>query len=182
MDKVMGKTLYRQVSPALSCHISDEPFAFLPRGEATLQLLRFTVCITDKFYERANTAAIFLDTSRAYDTAWTAGLTYKSYTAGIQDSSLLRLASYLTDRKFTVKMEGKFPEWKPIRAGVPQSTVLALLLYHIHIADMPMRPGIEISQFAANIAAFTSNKISITQSTTCRGIYLILNHGYINAK
>jgi hypothetical protein len=77
MGKLMEKILYRQIYPALSCHISDEQFAFLPGRDSTLQLLHFTEHDTDKFNERAYTAVIFFDVSTAYDTAWRTGLIYK---------------------------------------------------------------------------------------------------------
>jgi hypothetical protein len=90
MGKAMEKTLYRQIYPALSCHIPEKQIAFLPGTETTLKLLCFTECVTDKFNELAYTAAMFLDVSKACGTVWTTGLIYKIYTAGIPDSSLLR--------------------------------------------------------------------------------------------
>jgi hypothetical protein len=97
--------------------------------------------------------------SKACDTVWVTGLIYKQHTAGSPDSSLLLLASYLADRKFTVTIEGKLSEWKPISAGVPQRVVLAPLVYNIvYVADISRRPGIEISQFADDSAAFTSKE------------------------
>jgi hypothetical protein len=45
-------------------HIPDVQFGFLSRGDTTLQLLRFTEYVIDKFNEPAYTAA------KAYDTAW----------------------------------------------------------------------------------------------------------------
>jgi hypothetical protein len=89
-----------------------------------LQLLHFTKYVTDNFNERACSAAIFLEVSKACDTVWTTGVTCKLHTAGIPDSSLLLLALYITYRKFGVKIEGKLSKWKPIRAGVHQGTVL----------------------------------------------------------
>jgi hypothetical protein len=64
------------------------------------------------FNERAYTAAILLDVSKAYDRVWKIGLIYKLHTAEISDSRLLLVASYLTVRKFRVKMEGTISEWK----------------------------------------------------------------------
>jgi hypothetical protein len=80
----VGKTLYRQIYPAQSCHIPDEKFAFLPRRDTTLYLPRFTECVADKFNERAYTAAIFLDMSKAYDTVWKTGLIYKLHAWNIR--------------------------------------------------------------------------------------------------
>jgi hypothetical protein len=101
----MEEAFYRQIYPAVLCHLPDEKFAYLPGRETTLQLIRFTEYVTDNFNERAYTAAIFFDVSKAVDTAWRTGLIYKLHTAGLPDSSLL-LASYYTNLKFRVKLEG----------------------------------------------------------------------------
>jgi hypothetical protein len=87
MCKAKGKTLYRQIYPALSCNIPDEDFSFLLRRNTTLRLLRVTEYITDKFNELAYTTAIFLDVSKAYDTVWTTEFVSKIYTAGLPDTS-----------------------------------------------------------------------------------------------
>jgi hypothetical protein len=76
----------------------------------------------------------------------------------MQDSMIRLLKSYLTGRKFRVKLDSHFSEWKPIHAGVPQGSVLAPLLYNVYVSDIPRRPGIEISQFADDIAAYIANK------------------------
>jgi hypothetical protein len=131
-EQINGKMLYRQVYPALSYRIPDEQFAYLPRRDTTLQLLRFTEYVTDKFSERAYTAATSLDVSKAYEMVWTIGLICKVHRAGIPDSSLVLLVSCLTDPKFGVAVEGAFSDWKPIPAGIPQGAVLASLLYNIH--------------------------------------------------
>jgi hypothetical protein len=65
------------------------------------------------------------------------------------------LLSYLTGRKFRIRMEIHFSEWKPIRAGVPQGPVLASLLYSVYVADIPRRSEIEVSQFPDDIATCT---------------------------
>jgi hypothetical protein len=75
-------------------------------------------------------------------------------------------------------MEWKFSEWQPVRGEVTQGRSSGPLLYNALAADVPRKPGIETPQYADDIAAFTPIKTLITQSTTCRDIYLILNHGY----
>jgi hypothetical protein len=71
MGKLMEKTLYRQICPALSCHIHDEKFAFLSERDMKLQFLRFAEYITDEFIWPPYTAAVFLDVFNAYDAVWT---------------------------------------------------------------------------------------------------------------
>jgi hypothetical protein len=110
--------------------------------------------------------------SEAYNTVWTTGLNYKLHTAGIPDSSLL-LVSRHTDRKFRVKMEAQFSEWKTVLAGVPQGSVLAALLYKIYVADVARRPVTERAQFANDTAAFTSNK-NISEAVNNLQIYIYI--------
>jgi hypothetical protein len=76
----------------------------------------------------------------------------------MQDSMLYFLKSYLTGRKFRLKLESHFSDWKPLHAGVPQGSILAPLLYNVYVSDIFRRPGIEILQFADDTAAYTSNK------------------------
>jgi hypothetical protein len=62
------------IYPALSCHIPDYKFFFLPGRDITLQPLRLTEYITETFNELAYTAALLLDVANAYGTIWTTGL------------------------------------------------------------------------------------------------------------
>jgi hypothetical protein len=55
----------------------------------------------------------------------------------MQDSMLHLLKSYLTGRKFRVKLETDFSERKLIHAGVPQGSVLAPLLYNVMYQTYP---------------------------------------------
>jgi hypothetical protein len=81
-----------------------------------------------------------------------------SYTAGISDSTLLLLASYLAGVKFkSINGRNTF--------RVEKNTCRHILgrrpgpiPYNLHAADMPRRPGIEISHFGDHTAAFTSRE------------------------
>jgi hypothetical protein len=60
-----GKTLYIQIYSALSYHIPDEHFTFLPGRNTTLQLFRVTECVTAEFNEQPYTAVISLRVCKA---------------------------------------------------------------------------------------------------------------------
>jgi hypothetical protein len=143
--KVMEKAIYKQIYPELSRHIPDEQFAFLPGRDTTLQLLRLTEHVTENFNKRAYTATIFLDVSKAYDTVWKSGLLRKLHTAEMQNSMLCLLKSYLTSQwKATFRNGNRYLQVFP----------KARLLYNACVSDIARRPGIEISQFADDIAAY----------------------------
>lgn len=67
------------------------------------------------------------------------------------------IASYLTDREFRVRFEDAYSEFKPIRAGVPQGSVLSPLLYSLFTADIPKPKGnSELGVFADDTSVFAS--------------------------
>jgi hypothetical protein len=138
--------------------------------------------VIENFNKRAYTAAIFLDVSKAYDTVCKTGLLHKLHTTRMQDSMIHLLKSYLTGRKFRVKLENRFSDWKPIHAGVPQGSVLAPLLFNVYVSDIPTRQGTEISQFADDIASYTSNKNISYAISNLQRYMSDLEPGYANGE
>jgi hypothetical protein len=53
-------------------------------------------------------------------------------------------------------MVENFPTGSKYMQAYPRYGNLAQLLYNIYVADIPTRPGIEMSLFADDTAAFTS--------------------------
>jgi uncharacterized membrane protein YkvA (DUF1232 family) len=62
------------------------------------------------------------------------------------------LKSYLTNRYFRVKEGEEFSGLKPIKAGVPQGSVLGPALYLIYTNDIPQPEGITVATFADDTA------------------------------
>jgi hypothetical protein len=53
-------------------------------------------------------AAMILDMEKAFDTTWHSGLLYKLSELGFSTSLIELIASFLTDRKFDLLVEGEF--------------------------------------------------------------------------
>ena len=71
---------------------------------------------------------VFCDISKAFDRVWHKGLTHKVYQYGINGNLLNWLNNYLCNRTQTVFEGSDFSSPKPLKAGVPQGSVLGPLL------------------------------------------------------
>ena len=80
---------------------------------------------------------IFLDISEAFDKVWHDGLLFKLKTYGVEGDLLLLLKNYLINRKQRVVLNGQTYEWRKINSGIPQGSVLGLLLLLIYINYLP---------------------------------------------
>ena len=60
---------------------------------------------------------------------WHAGLLHKLEALGVQSRLLKWFKSYLRSRKQRVVIEGQCSDWRTINSGVPQGSVLGLLLF-----------------------------------------------------
>ena len=71
--------------------------------------------------------------SKAFDKVWHEGLIFKIKQNGIDGKLLGLFESYLCNRKQRVVINGSESVWGKIDAGVPQGSVLELLLFLIYI-------------------------------------------------
>jgi hypothetical protein len=95
-------------------------------------------------------AAVFLDIKKAFHTTWHSSLLYKLPELEFSTSLIKLSASFPTDRKFKVLVDGEFSMLRKIVARVPQGSVLAPVLYNIYINDAPVAPVTHLALFADN--------------------------------
>ena len=167
-SKIFERVIYNSI---FNYFISNKLFTpsqsgFLPVGWCITQLLSIIHEIQTAFDENpvADVRGIFLDISKAFDKVWHEGLLYKLKAYGTEGQLLSLLTNYLENREQRVVLNGQTSEWRKIKSGVPQGSVLGPLLFLIYINDLPDGITSICKIFADNTSLFTK-VLDINEST-----------------
>ena len=78
-----------------------------------------------------------MDLSKAFDSLPHDILIAKIHAYGFEMSALKLIYSYLIGRTQTVKVKGERSTERQIKLGVPQGSLLGVLLFNIYLNDIP---------------------------------------------
>ena len=86
--------------------------------------------------KRSVAGGLLTDLSKAFDCINHELLIAKLDAYGFNHNSLRTILSYLSNRKHRTKVNNSYSKWKTIKTGVPQGSILGVLLFNIYINDM----------------------------------------------
>ena len=109
---------------------------FVPGNSTINQLLNIYHLLCDALDKKKDVRIVFCDISKAFDRVWHKGLLYKLHRFGIKWDLLQWYGSYLQNRCQRVVLGNATSDIGFIKAGVPQGSVLGLLLFLVFINDI----------------------------------------------
>lgn len=159
VSKIFEKLLLQRLLPILEAKnmIPKHQFGFRQKHSTIEQVHRVAKKIRHDLETGRYCSAAFLDVSMAFDKVWHEGLLYKIKTQ-LPYNYYQILQSYLADRYFMVKYQDVHTSLFPIKAGVPQGSVLGPILYLLYTADLPKTRLTSIATFADDTAILASSK------------------------
>jgi hypothetical protein len=120
--------------------------------------MRPTDHVTLNLNNNISTSAVFFDIEKAFDATWHPGLLYRLSKLHFSANLIKLIGSFLTNRKFRVTVEGESSTPREIQAGLPQGSVLALILYNLYISDAPQTPGVQLTLFADDTSIYATER------------------------
>ena len=134
--------------------LNSSQHGFLKARSCLTNMLCFLEEITKWIDVGSPVDIIYLDFQKAFDKVPHQRLLLKLKAHGIGDSITDWIEQWLTDRRQRVVVDGEVSNWKSVLSGVPQGSVLGLILFLIYINDLDDSITSNVLKFADDTKLF----------------------------
>ena len=172
LTSIISKTLEHIVVSQVMNHLdknsilTDAQHGFRSRRSCETQLLQTTDDILRNLNNKKQTDCAILDFSKAFDKVPHQRLRHKLQFYGIRNNTQQWIMSFLSNRKQRVVVDGAASSYCAVESGVPQGTVLGLLLFLLFINDIN-------SNITSNIRLFADDCLVYRQINSARDQLLL---------
>ncbi|EYC16425.1 hypothetical protein Y032_0033g2652 [Ancylostoma ceylanicum] len=158
MEKIIAKSILEWCLK-IRC-IPEEQHGFLPSCSTSIQLIQCYQDWVTAVSEGKYVEVVYFDLSKAFDTVDHLSLLRKLESIGVKNNLLKWFESYLSDRKFAVRVQEQLSSENSSPSGVPQGSVLSPLLFNIYSMDIAnfvkTDPRIRIAAYADDIKIYAA--------------------------
>ena len=113
---------------------------------------------------------VFLNLSKTFERVWHKVFLRKLKNSGINGINLLHLIeSFLHSRRQKVVLNSQSSNWKFLKAGVPQGSVLGPLFFFVYIKDLPQALISNVKHFTDDTALFSTVNWSKASASVLNG-------------
>ena len=156
LGKVFEKCVFKHLYNYLRTNnrITPVQSGFTPGDSAVFQLIDLYDTFCRALDDGKEVRVVFCDISKAFDRVWHRGLLFKLRRMGVCGPLLDWFQNYLIGRHQRVALEGCVSDYKGIKAGVPQGSILGPLLFLIYINDIVDDINSNIKLFADDTSLY----------------------------
>ena len=159
---ILCKLLESLITPQIVEHIKKnhlackEQHGFTTGKSTTTNLLEALNMWSEAMMHGIPVDILFLDYSKAFDSVPHRRLVRQVESFGINGEALSWIDAFLSDRRQQVRANGALSDFKPVKSGVPQGSILGPVLFTLYVNDIPAQLKSLISMYADDTKVYTA--------------------------